>query len=196
MSTTHSTVRIHKTADVSPQAVIGEGTSIWNNAQVRENARIGNRCIIGKDVYIDFDVTIGDHCKLQNGVYVYHPAIIESGVFLGPGVIITNDKKPRAVKPDMTLKGMDDWIASPVRIEQGAAIGAGSLILPGVNIGKWAMVGSGSVVTRNVPDYGLVIGNPARLIGYACPCGERLTPTDAENRYVCPKCGTTIIIEG
>ena len=179
---THENVRIHHTAEVSDDAVIGAGTSIWHQAQVRERARIGRNCILGKGVYVDFDVTIGDHCKLQNGVWVYHPATLEDGVFLGPGVIITNDRIPRAVNPDLTLKSDADWEARPVTIRQGAAIGAGSVLLPGVTIGRWAMVGAGAVVTRDVPDHALVVGHPARVVGAVCACGERL---DSEGRCAC-----------
>jgi acetyltransferase-like isoleucine patch superfamily enzyme len=188
--------RVHPTAEVSPQAEIGEGTSIWHHAQVRERAVIGKGCILGKGVYVDFDVIIGDHCKLQNGVFVYHPATIHDGVFLGPGVIITNDKRPRAVNPDMSLKSQDDWQALPVVIGQGAAVGAGSVLLPAVDIGQWAMVGANSVVTHHVPDYGLVLGNPARLIGFVCPCGTRVAPEKASGTFTCHSCGTRIHIQG
>jgi UDP-2-acetamido-3-amino-2,3-dideoxy-glucuronate N-acetyltransferase len=186
-------VRIHPTAEVSLHAIIGEGTSIWHQAQVRERAQIGRHCILGKGVYVDFDTTLGDNCKLQNGVYVYHPATLEDGVFLGPGVVLTNDKRPRAVNPDMSMKTDADWEVSPVWIGQGAAVGAGSIILPGVKIGRWAMVGAGSVVTKNVPDYGLVFGNPARLAGYVCPCGTKLTEQET-GRWLCPSCGAIIEI--
>ncbi|MBI1878633.1 MAG: N-acetyltransferase [Chloroflexi bacterium] len=167
---------IHPTAEVAAEAVIGEGTRIWHQAQVRQRARIGNECIIGKGVYIDFDVVIGHRCKLQNGVYVYHAATLEDGVFLGPGVMVLNDKNPRAINPDGTLKSDADWQVSPTRLGFGAGIGGGATILPGVSVGKWAIVGSGAVVTRNVPDYGLAYGNPARLAGFVCPCGQRLAP--------------------
>lgn len=167
-------VRIHPTAEVSEQAEIGEGTSIWHQAQVREGAIIGRECIIGKGVYVDFEVHIGDRCKLQNGVSVYHGATLEDGVFLGPGVVLLNDKRPRAVNPDGSLKSDCDWEISPTYIGEGAGIGGGAMILPGVRVGRWAMVGAGSVVTRDVPDYGLVWGNPARLHGFVCSCGERL----------------------
>lgn len=191
----HDNVRIHPSAEVSPQAVIGAGTSIWHQAQVRERANIGKNCIIGKGAYIDFDVTLGDHCKLQNGVFVYHPATIGAGVFLGPGVIVTNDKFPRAVNVDMTLKTNADWEVSPISIGDGAAIGAGSVLLPGINVGMWAMVGAGSVVTKDVPAYGLVVGNPARLIGYSCPCGHRLAHRTG-GLYTCPACGRKVNLEG
>ena len=186
---------IHPTADVSPEAHIGEGTQIWHHVQVREGARIGKYCILGKGVYVDSDVVIGDKCKLQNGVHVYHPAVVEDGVFLGPGVILTNDKVPRAVNPDGTLKRSADWQASPVTIRRGAAIGAGSVVLPGVTIGRWALVGAGAIVTKDVPDHGLVVGNPARLIGYVCRCGGRLgkgEPVGDEMRAFCNRCGMAV----
>jgi len=180
-------IRIHPTAEVSPEAQIGDGTSIWHQAQVRERARIGRNCIIGKGVYVDFDVTIGDNCKLQNGVFVYHPAVLEDGVFLGPGVILTNDKYPRAINPDGSLKRDADWEARPVRVGSGAAVGAGAILLPGVTVGCFAMVGSGAVVSRDVPDHGLVLGVPARLIGYVCRCGRPLLRQEAG--WTCPACG-------
>jgi UDP-2-acetamido-3-amino-2,3-dideoxy-glucuronate N-acetyltransferase len=180
-------IRIHPTAEVSDKAMIGRGTSIWHQAQVREGAKIGQNCILGKSVYVDFEVTIGDNCKLQNGVFIYHPASIGDGVFLGPGVIVTNDKLPRAVNPDMTMKSADDWAASPVIIDSGAAIGAGSVLLPGIHIGRWAMIGAGSIVTRDVPDHALCVGNPSRMIGYVCRCGTRLVG-DSSAVYNCPNC--------
>ena len=186
-------IRIHPTADVSPEAVIGEGTSIWHQAQVRERARIGRNCIVGKGVYVDFDVTIGDNCKLQNGVYVYHPATLESGVFLGPGVIITNDKFPRAINPDGSLKQDADWEVGPVHICHGASLGAGAIVLPNVTVGRFAMVGSGAVVSKDVPAQGLVIGSPARLLGYVCRCGR---PMEAQGEaWVCPACGERAFFE-
>ena len=167
-------MRIHPTADVSAAAEIGAGSSIWHQAQVREGARLGRNCIVGKSVYIDFDVQIGDNCKIQNGVSIYHGVTLETGVFVGPHACFTNDKLPRAVNPDGSLKAAADWTVSPTRVREGAAIGAHAVVLPGVTIGRWAMVGSGAVVTRDVPDYGLVWGNPARLHGFVCPCGHRL----------------------
>jgi UDP-2-acetamido-3-amino-2,3-dideoxy-glucuronate N-acetyltransferase len=171
---------IHPTADVSPQATIGPGSRIWHQAQVRERASLGANCIVGKGAYIDFDVSIGSNVKIQNGVYVYHGARVEDGVFLGPGVILTNDKLPRAINPDGTLKSDADWEVSATIIKRGAAIGAGSVLLPGVTIGEFAMVGAGAVVTRDVPNHGLVYGNPARLHGYVCKCGRQLSPVEDE----------------
>ena len=180
-------VRIHPTAEVSPEAEIGEGTSIWHYAQVREHARIGRNCILGKGVYVDFDVTIVDNCKLQNGVFVYHPATLEDGVFLGPGVIITNDKFPRAINPDGGPKQDADWEVGPVHVCYGASLGAGAIVLPNVRVGRFAVVGSGAVVSKDVPDHGLVVGVPARLVGYACRCGRPLE--ERNGGWVCPTCG-------
>ena len=178
---------IHPTAEVSPQATIGPGTRIWHQAQVREGASLGVNCIVGKGAYIDFGVSIGDNVKIQNGVFVYHGVTVEEGVFLGPGVILTNDKLPRAINPDGTLKSDADWEVSPILIKRGASIGARAVVLPGVTVGAFALVGAGAVVTRDVPDHGLVYGNPARLHGYACYCGQPLQ-RQAGTRWRCPVC--------
>jgi UDP-2-acetamido-3-amino-2,3-dideoxy-glucuronate N-acetyltransferase len=164
----------HATAEISPQATIGARTKIWNYAQIRERAQIGEECIIAKNVYIDFEVRIGHRCKIQNNCSLYHGAVVEDGVFLGPHVILTNDKIPRAINPDGSAKAASDWVVGPIRIGYGAAIGAGAIILPNVTVGKFAMVGSGSVVTRDVPDYALVAGNPARQIGWVDASGNRV----------------------
>jgi acetyltransferase-like isoleucine patch superfamily enzyme len=156
---------------------------------------LGRNCIVGKGVYIDFGVQIGDRVKIQNGASIYHGATIEDGVFIGPHVCLTNDKLPRAINPDATLKRADDWQVRPVIVRFGAAIGAQSVVLPGVTVGRWAVVGSGAVVTHDVPDYGLVWGNPARLHGYACPCGHRFEAIRQENGVVqarCPQCGEEV----
>lgn len=187
--------RIHPTAEVSPLAQIGEGTSIWNQVQIREGAVIGRNCILSKDVYIDFDVHIGDNVKIQNGVSVYHGVTIDNGVFVGPYVCFTNDKYPRAINPDGSLKQSTDWEVAQAHICYGAALGARSVILPGVTIGEWAMVAAGAVVTHDVPAYGLVAGHPARLRGFACPCGFRLQYAgqgDGDVRARCPRCGTVV----
>jgi UDP-2-acetamido-3-amino-2,3-dideoxy-glucuronate N-acetyltransferase len=167
-------VIIHSTAEVSPRARVGSGTRIWNHAQIREDTVIGENCILGKDVYIDFSVQIGDNVKIQNGALVYHGVTLESGVFVGPQACFTNDRNPRAITQDGRLKGNDDWIVGPILVKYGASIGAASVILPGVTIGRFALVGAGAVVTKNVPDHGLVVGNPARLVGYVCHCGRKL----------------------
>ncbi|MFZ5974497.1 MAG: acyltransferase [Bacillota bacterium] len=162
-------VRIHPSAEVSDDAQIGEDTVIWNNAQVREKAKVGRRCVIGKDVYIDTGVTIGDGVKIQNGVSVYNGVTVEDDVFLGPHMTFTNDLFPRAF--------IQDWKITPTLVKKGASIGANATIVCGRTIGDYAMVAAGSVVTRDVPAYGLVMGNPARLKGYVCKCGNYLIKT-------------------
>jgi acetyltransferase-like isoleucine patch superfamily enzyme len=184
-------VRVHPTADVSADAVIGAGTSIWNQAQVRERARIGVGCVIGKNVYVDVDVVIGDRVKVQNNASLYHGVTVEDGVFIGPHVCLTNDRLPRAINRDGSAKTDADWQVGPIRIRTGAALGAGSVVVPGVTVGRWALVGAGSVVTADVADYALVVGNPARRIGSACPCGEPLRdgPDGEAFAGACPSCG-------
>lgn len=165
---------IHPSATIETDVTIGENTRIWHLVQVRSHAIIGSECVIGRGVFIDECVTIGNRVKIQNYVSVYQGVAIEDGVFVGPHVVFTNDKIPRAINGDGSPKAPDDWILVPTRIGYGSALGANSVIVCGVTIGKWAMVGSGAVVTRDVPDYGLVVGNPARLIGYVDPAGNRL----------------------
>jgi UDP-2-acetamido-3-amino-2,3-dideoxy-glucuronate N-acetyltransferase len=186
-------VYIHPTADVSKDAEVGAGTQIWHQAQVREGAVIGKRCILGKGAYVDKGVKIGDFCKLQNGVFVFHGFNLEDGVFLGPGVMLLNDKHPRAINPDGTAKADTDWTASEGVVEYGAAVGGGAVILPGVRIGRMAVVGSGAVVTRDVPERGIVVGNPARLRAFACDCGHTLAlrPGGGRRVHLCATCGRT-----
>ncbi len=158
-------VFMHKSADVSEKAKIGSGTKIWNNAQVREQASIGKECIIGKNAYIDAGVAIGDRVKIGNNVSVFKGAVVGNGVFLGPHCCLTNDKYPRAVNPDGSMKKGKDWKISGVTVKEGASIGAGAILLPGVVVGEWVMVGSGSVVTKDVAPFALVYGNPAAVHG-------------------------------
>ena len=183
-------IRIHPTADVSPRAQIADGAQIWHQAQVREGTSIGRNCIVGKGVYVDFDVQIGDNCKLQNGAFLYHGATLEDGVFVGPGAILTNDRQPRAINPDGSLKAADDWQVGPILIGYGASIGAGCIVLPGVVVGRFAMAAAGAIVTRDVPPHGLAIGAPARLAGYVCSCGARLAtePSPTGLRGRCAVC--------
>jgi len=180
-------VYIHPTADVSPRARLGVGTKVWHQAQVREGVVLGRNCILGKGVYVDIDVQIGDNVKIQNYSSIYHGVTLESGVFVGPHVVFTNDKSPRAVNPDGSLKSDDDWELGHVLVREGASLGAGAIIVTGVTIGRFALVGAGAVVTKDVPDHGLVYGNPARLAGYVCACGQKLTQ-EGDN-WTCPACG-------
>ena len=158
-------VSIHPTAEVNwTGTYIGSGTSIWNQAQVREHCIIGEGCNIGKNVYIDTGVEIGDRVKIQNNVNVYKGVKIEDDVFVGPSATFTNDMYPRAFAKD--------WKVVPTLVKRGASIGANATIVCGVTIGKYAMVGAGSVVTKDVPPYTLVVGNPARKIGVVTENGE------------------------
>lgn len=191
----HPGVIIHPTAEVSPGAQIGAGTRVWHQVQIREGARIGRNCILGKGAYVDFDVQVGDNCKIQNGAFLYHGTTVEDGVFLGPGVILTNDKLPRAITAGGALKRDEDWQVGRILIRYGAALGAGAIVLPGVAVGRWALVGAGAVVTRNVPDHGIVAGNPARLAGYACRCGTPMRPEAEPGRFRCPECQWTYEIQ-
>ncbi len=189
-------MRIHATAEVAESAQIGAGTAIWNFVQIREGARIGADCIVGNGAFIDLDVVIGDRCKIQNSVSVFRGFSLENGVFLGPGVMLLNDKDPRAITPEGSLKKDADWIVSRGLVMEGAAVGGGSVILPGITLGRYCLVGAGSVVTRDVPDHGLVYGNPARLRDFVCRCAQRLrTMTTGPARTVrCPDCGREVRI--
>jgi UDP-2-acetamido-3-amino-2,3-dideoxy-glucuronate N-acetyltransferase len=190
---------IHPTAEVSPQAEIGEGSQIWHQAEVREGARIGKSCIIGKGTYIDAGVVIGDNVKIQNGVFVYHGVTIEDGVFVGPRVCFTNDMYPRAITPSGDLKSDSDWEVGSTLIRYGASLGAGAIILPDVIVGRFALVGAGAVVTKHVPDHGLVLGNPARLVGFVCRCAQRLRKRARRSSMTivmdCPACEATYELE-
>lgn len=178
-------------ADVSEDAVLGAGTKVWHLAQVREQARLGERCIVGRAAYIGTGVEMGDDCKVQNLALVYEPARLGRGVFIGPGVVLTNDTYPRAVNPDLSQKSGADWEAVGVEIGDGAAIGARSVCMAPVRIGEWALVAAGSVVTRDVPDFGLVAGVPAQRIGWVGRTGRRLQEGDGV--WVCPDTGETFI---
>ncbi|MCK9520627.1 MAG: acetyltransferase [Dehalococcoidia bacterium] len=179
-----SGIRIHPTAEVSPAADVGDGASVWHHAQVREGARVGPGSIIGKGVYIGADVEVGANCKVQNYSCVYEGTTLEDGVFVGPEVVFTNDRYPRAINPDGSLKSADDWDCKGAHVCYGAAVGSRSVVLPGVTIGRWALVAAGSVVTKDVPGHALVVGNPARQVGWACVCARRLNES-----FGCPACG-------
>jgi UDP-2-acetamido-3-amino-2,3-dideoxy-glucuronate N-acetyltransferase len=181
---------IHPSADVSPSAVIGQGTNIWHQAQVREGAQLGRNCIVGKGAYIDSGVMIGDNVKIQNGASIYHGVTVEDGVFIGPRACFTNDMFPRAITPEGALKTDADWDVGRTLVRYGASIGAGAVVLPDLIIGRFALVGAGAVVTRSVPDHGLVVGNPARLIGFACRCGQRLHEQERRGNLLLMDCST------
>lgn len=179
---------IHITADVAESASIGAATKVWQYAHVREDARLGENCVIGRGVYIGPAVELGDNCKIQNYALLYEPARLGDGVFVGPAVVFTNDQFPRAVNPDGTLKSGEDWEAVGVTVREGAAIGARSVCIAPVTIGRWSLVGAGSTVVKDVPDFALVVGSPARRIGWVGRSGRPLVE-EAPGLWACPVTG-------
>jgi UDP-2-acetamido-3-amino-2,3-dideoxy-glucuronate N-acetyltransferase len=177
---------IHPTALVEAGAEIGSGTRIWHYSHIRTGARIGEDCILGHSVYVDSGAVIGSNVKLQNRVSVYRGVTLEDGVFVGPHATFTNDKYPRAITPDGAQVSEEDWAPVSTLVKVGASVGAGAVVLPGLTIGCWALVGAGAIVVRDVPDHGIVLGNPARLVGWACRCGRRLEPEG--DGWCCPQC--------
>lgn len=181
-------VKIHPTAEVSKDSQIGEGTTIWHQAQIRENVKIGKNCIIGKGVYIDKGVSLGSNVKIQNYSSIYHNAILEDGVFIGPYVCLTNDKFPRAISIDETLKSDTDWKVGTTIIKKGASIGAGTILLPDIEVGEFALVGAGSLVTQDVPAFTLVFGSPATNQGSVCKCGNIFINKRGRQKSACKVC--------
>lgn len=174
---------------ISPDAIISPSARVWDYSQIRENARIDANTIIGSYVYIDANVHIGKNCKVQNRALIYDPAIIHDGVFIGPGVILTNDKNPRSISGSGEIKSAKEWDKVGVEVFQGAAIGSGAICIAPVKIGKWALVGAGAVVTKDVKDFALVVGNPARQVGWVGKAGKQLQTMDGQ-RFICPILGT------
>ena len=186
---------IHVTAEVDASAVVDPSASIWGLAQVRAGASIGPESIIGRGAYIGTGVRVGARVKIQNYALVYEPAIVEDGAFLGPGAILTNDHHPRAVTSEGSLKSASDWTATGVVVREGASVGAGAICIAPVTIGAWALVGAGSVVTRDVPDYALVVGSPARQVGWVGRTGMRLAEV-GNGRWACPSTGEAYELSG
>lgn len=180
--------RVEPSADVADSAQLGEGTSVWHLAQVREDAILGKNCIVGRGAYVGTGVKMGDNCKLQNYALVYEPAVLGNGVFVGPAAVFTNDHFPRSVTPDGTLKRGDDWEAVGVTVRDGASIGARAVCVAPVTIGAWALVAAGSVVTKDVPDFALVAGVPARRIRWVGRAGVPLDDR-GDGHFTCPETG-------
>lgn len=186
--------RVHPGADVDPSATLGEGTVVWHLAQVREDAVLGGECIVGRGAYVGPGVRIGDRVKLQNHALVYEPAVLEDGVFIGPAVVLTNDLYPRSTGVDGALKRPDDWDALGVTVREGASVGARAVVVAGRTVGRWALVGAGATVTADVPDHALVVGTPARRIGWVGRAGEPLERA-GDGKWRCPRTGEIYVEE-
>ena len=180
--------QVHPTAEVEPGAQVGAGTKVWQLAHVRSGARVGSECVIGRGAYVGPGVRLGNRVKIQNYALVYEPARVGDGVFIGPAVVLTNDMYPRAVTAAGDLKSAEDWDSVGVVLEDGCSIGARSVLVPGVTVGRWAMVAAGAVVTRPVRPYELVGGVPARHLGWVGRSGRRLEPAGT-HRWRCPATG-------
>ncbi|MFF4248406.1 acyltransferase [Streptomyces sp. NPDC001822] len=182
--------RVQPTAQVDESAEIGDGSSVWELAQIREGARLGEGCVIGRGAYVGTGVRIGDNVKLQNYALVYEPAELGDGVFVGPAVVLTNDRNPRSVDPEGRQKRGGDWEPVGVTVAEGASLGARSVCVAPLRIGRWAMVAAGAVVTADVPDFGLVVGVPARRIGWVGRSGVKLAERpDEPGVWECPRTG-------
>lgn len=196
------TVRIHPTALVEDNVTIGEGTSVWDNVHIRHDSRIGEECIIGEKTYVAYGVVIGDRVKINAMVYICNAVTIEDGVMISAGTIFTNDRFPRATTPDLTqLRSSDpDEHTLPTLVREGATIGAAATIGNDLTIGSFAMVGMGSVVTKSVPDFHLVLGSPAKSVGCVCRCGQLIVrfAKDISTNFPklrCPVCELEYSIE-
>jgi acetyltransferase-like isoleucine patch superfamily enzyme len=184
--------RIHASAEIDDGATVGDGSSVWQLAHIRSGASLGRDVVVGRGAYVGPGVRVGDGCKIQNHAMVYEPAHLEDGVFVGPAVVLTNDEYPRAVNPDCSPKSASDWEPVGVTLRTGASVGARSVCVAPVTVGRWALVAAGSVVVRDVPDFALVAGVPARRIRWV---GRAGLPHEAEpgstTLFRCPRTGAT-----
>ncbi len=195
-------VRVHPTAIVESNVTLGDGTSVWDHVHIRHGAKLGEQCIVGGKSYIAYDVSIGHRVKINANVYICNAVTIEDGVMISAGVLFTNDRYPRATTPDLSqLRSSDpDEHTFPTLVKAGSTIGAGAIIGNDLSLGRFSMIGMGSVVTKSVPDFGLVVGNPARLIGYVCRCGQPVVRCDTtsgleDGNYACT-CGRNFFAIG
>ena len=171
---------VHPTAVVEKTATIGEGTKVWHFVHVRENAEIGRECVLGHSVYVGKRVKIGNRVKLENRATVYQGVKIEDNVFVGPHVTFTNDPYPRSFSTD--------WKIMPTLVKKGASIGADAVVMCGVTIGEYALIGAGSTVTKDIPPHAMAYGNPARIKGYVCKCGRQLVKEKERQKFILMKC--------
>lgn len=171
---------IASSADVDGRARVAESARVWDLSQVREDASIGENCIIGRGSYIDIGVEIGANCKIQNHALLYAPAVLEDGVFVGPAAVLTNDTFPRAINPDGSIQESADWDSRGVILRRGCSIGARAVVLGGVEVGEWALVAAGAVVTRDVPQRALVVGVPAKRMGWVGTDGRPMETLGGE----------------
>lgn len=183
---TSEDVMVDPTAIVEPGALVGAGSRVWHHAHVRAGAVIGERCVVGKGVFIDDGAVLGEGCKVQNNVSVYSGVRLEDSVFVGPSAVFTNDRYPRADSPD--------WELVPTRVGRGASVGANATVICGVDIGQWAVIAAGCVVTHDVQSHELVAGNPGRRLGWVCFCGRVLLRTDTDScpEATCQHCGSRV----
>ena len=192
-------VRIHPTAILEPGVVIGPGSAVWDNVHIRHDTTLGDECIVGEKTHIAYGVRIGHRVKINSFVYICNAVTIEDGVMISAGTIFTNDRFPRATTPDLKhLRPSEpDEHTLPTLVQEGATIGAGCIIGNDLRIGRFAMIGMGSVVTKSVPDFHLAIGNPARSVGVVCRCGQLVCRfTDAVENSDCPACKRAYRISG
>lgn len=177
------------TAIIESGAAVHPSASVWQHAKVRSGAAIGAETRIGGGAYIGVGVAVGARCKIENAAQLFEGARVADGVFIGPGAILANDRYPRAVRADGRLKEAADWDVAGVCVEAGASIGACAVVLPGITIGSWALVGAGATVTHDVAAHCLVRGNPARSWGWVCRCARRVEPG-----LTCPTCNCRYVL--
>jgi UDP-2-acetamido-3-amino-2,3-dideoxy-glucuronate N-acetyltransferase len=175
---------VHPSAEIADDAWVGAGAKIWHQAQILSAASIGEGTIVGKGAFVDRGVRVGARAKIQNYALLYRGAVLDDEVFVGPHAIMANDRYPRAANPDGSRKTDRDWTVSQSVVHRGASIGAGSILLPGVEVGINAMVGAGALVTADIPAHALVFGSPARFVAWVCLCGGQLDDRD----LLCPVC--------
>jgi acetyltransferase-like isoleucine patch superfamily enzyme len=180
-------MNIAMSAILGDKVFISDSAKIWDYVQIRDRVKVGKNVIIGRGAYIGTGIEVADNCKIQNYALLYEPATLEQGVFVGPNVVFTNDRYPRAITPDFKIKSADDWEPVGVYVKEGASIGARSVCVAPLTIGRWAMIAAGSVVTKDVSDFALMVGVPAKRVGWVGRVGQKLIQDDTDKSlFVCP----------